>query len=278
MDSYHPIESIPAFVACQDVVTGTVVTGGLVEVGSVLGRQHERDAKRLGMVYRVVLGPLIMPFEAGSRSGQNFGDFGLEARRPFLAKYRSDIHESAEQLKVYYTGEWQTNSNIKQTKAMTASARAPLMSQIHDPKRLQFTPAVPETTLKPNNVPSGMLSLEPLLAMSPEPASPPDKISYSGLSSGTSGPATIAATQFVAGSSRAQEPDAVIPMSQLQPSPASSQNTILKELSRKRVDDSIAISQPAAKKPRQGQTCRKCYILTCMGKDFGPIQPMLVVE
>ncbi|KAJ6779221.1 hypothetical protein DFH09DRAFT_1091851 [Mycena vulgaris] len=137
------------------------------------------------------------------------------------------------------------------------------MNQIHDPKRLQFTPAVPETALKAHHVPSGMLPLKSLLTMTPEPTSLPNDVSYSGLSSGTSGPAKISATQFIAGPSRAQDTDVVVAASK---PPVASQPAILKELSRRRVDEAIAVSQPAAKRPRHGRTCRKCYVETCMGK------------
>ncbi|KAJ7488604.1 hypothetical protein B0H11DRAFT_2230137 [Mycena galericulata] len=204
-------------------------------------------------------------------SGSNsFGNFSSSKQVDSAVKIwnakadaQDDIYyKLAEQLKVYYTGDSQTTSNVKQTKAMTASVRAPLMSQIYDPKRLAFMPPVPETTLKPHHVPHGMLSLEPLLTISPEPTPGPDKISYSGLSSGTSDPATIATTQFAAGSSTTRESDGSVSTPQSSPS----QDTVLKELAKRRVDDSMAHSEPAPKKPRHGRTCRKCYKESCPGK------------
>ncbi|KAJ7214561.1 hypothetical protein GGX14DRAFT_611156 [Mycena pura] len=153
---------------------------------------------------------LFRELMAGSNSFGNFSSAKQVESAVKIWNARADAQDDIyyklpEQLKVYYSGEWQTNSNIKQTKAMTADSRASLMSRIHDPTRFQFTPAVPETTLKPHHVPGGMLSLEPLLTMPDEVISLPSIISDSGLSSGTSAPSTIAATQFVAGSSRNQD-------------------------------------------------------------------------
>ncbi|KAJ6546376.1 hypothetical protein B0H10DRAFT_2243630 [Mycena sp. CBHHK59/15] len=72
------------------------------------------------------------------------------------ADTKDDIYyKLAEQLKVYYSGDWQTSTNVKQTKAVTSSIRAPLMKQIHDPRRLQMAPPVPEMTLQPHFAASG---------------------------------------------------------------------------------------------------------------------------
>ncbi|KAJ7861526.1 hypothetical protein B0H14DRAFT_2575886 [Mycena olivaceomarginata] len=77
------------------------------------------------------------------------------------ADRRDNIYyKLAEQLKVHYNGDWQRSSNIKQTKATTAAARHPIMKRIHDPNLLQQVPVVPETTLKPHHVPSGLLSFD----------------------------------------------------------------------------------------------------------------------
>ncbi|KAJ7193618.1 hypothetical protein GGX14DRAFT_378783, partial [Mycena pura] len=137
-------------------------------------------------------------------------------------------YKLAEQLKVYFNGDWQRSSNITQTKATTGSTRIPLLKRINDPKRLQMVPSIPETTLKLPHVPSGLLSFDPdtvdtsLLVTHPLSPKPAPEISYSALSSGTSAPSTIAATQFR--------------------------------------------SEASAKRERQSRTCRKCAIDECPGK------------
>ncbi|KAJ7431318.1 hypothetical protein B0H11DRAFT_2131492 [Mycena galericulata] len=74
------------------------------------------------------------------------------------------------------------------------------MKQIHDPNRLLMVPSIPQTTLKLHHAPAGMLSLgtsDDALRVDPP------SISFTGFSSGTSTSSTIAATQFIAGSSNA---------------------------------------------------------------------------
>ncbi|KAJ7213648.1 hypothetical protein B0H12DRAFT_1275445, partial [Mycena haematopus] len=74
---------------------------------------------------------------------QSFGNFSSSKQVEAAVRVwngKADAQEDiyyklVEQLKVYYTGDWQTNSNIKQTKAMTDDARAPVMSLVHDPRR-----------------------------------------------------------------------------------------------------------------------------------------------
>ncbi|KAJ6612877.1 hypothetical protein B0H10DRAFT_2050822, partial [Mycena sp. CBHHK59/15] len=151
-------------------------------------------------------------------SGSNsFGNFSSDAQvdagvRIWNAKADASdniFYKLAEQLKVYYNSDWQRTANIIQTQSTTAQARQPLMKQIHDPNRLLKVPEVPQTTLKLHHVSAGLLSLdtvdEALSRVDPQaPSERVTRFSPSGLSSDTSAPSTIAATQFAAGSSGVQ--------------------------------------------------------------------------
>ncbi|KAJ7920000.1 hypothetical protein B0H13DRAFT_2319918 [Mycena leptocephala] len=64
-----------------------------------------------------------------------------------------------ELLKVYYNGDWKSNSNIKQTKATTADVRRPRLQQIHDPERMKMVPRVPQTIMRLHDALRGMLAL-----------------------------------------------------------------------------------------------------------------------
>ncbi|KAJ6447607.1 hypothetical protein C8R47DRAFT_1231364 [Mycena vitilis] len=100
------------------------------------------------------------------------------------ADEKKDIYyKLSEQLKVYFNGNWKTNANIKQSKAMTAEARTPLNTRLRNPSRLLAAPNIPSSQLAP-------------------PLSMP--ISYSAISSGSAAPSVIASTHFIAGSSSAR--------------------------------------------------------------------------
>jgi hypothetical protein len=201
----------------------------------------------------------------------------------------------AEQLRVYYNSDWQRNSNIIQTKATTAQARQPLMKQIHDPNRLLMVPPVPQTTLKLHHAPAGMLSLRTIdqiphvdtpetstrfsngaLAsfeagprINPSAQAVP-RISSSGLSSGTSAPSVVAATQFIAGSSSSlmvnpSRSAEAAPVPRLGPQPLSHAE-IMQQLAKRKVGEDMQQSEPPPKKPRKGRTCRKCALDSCPGK------------
>ncbi|KAJ7170171.1 hypothetical protein C8R46DRAFT_1266577 [Mycena filopes] len=179
------------------------------------------------------------------------------------ADAQDDIYyKLAEQLKVYYSGDYQTNTNAKQTHAISAKVRAPLMKEIHDPRRLELAPPVPQTALTPHSVLSGMLSLTPVDEAAADSSTttqaPPSMNLVGGLSSGAASAATIAGTVFAAGSSRAAAIDP--------PVAAVSSREVLTELSKRRVEEAAHESEPAPKRARRERTCRKCAVPDCPGK------------
>ncbi|KAJ7223232.1 hypothetical protein GGX14DRAFT_352286, partial [Mycena pura] len=244
-------------------------------------------------------------------SGSNsFGNFSSEAQIETSVRIwnaRADMSDTifyklAEQLKVYYNSDWQRNSNIIQTKATTNQARQPLMKHIHDPNRLKMVPPLPQTTLKLHHAPAGMRALD-IGEEAPHVDLP--SISFMGLS-GSSASSTIAATQFIAGSSAtgshlpehlssplmtllssghssgtsAPSVDAtqVIAGSSgaldaprlaggAQVHPQSlSHGETMQQLAKRKVSDDLQQSAPPPKKPRKARTCRKCGVETCPGR------------
>lgn len=148
---------------------------------------------------------------------------------------------------MYYNGDWKTNSNILQTKATTAVKRKSVLQQIYDPKRTKMVPLVPQTSMQLHDAPRGMLPLPAELEpTTPIPSSPPT-VSGTGLTSASSATA-IAATVFVAGSSRAADPVPEVLPNHIQ--------LLAKRKVSQVVLDTEASRQP--KKPRQTRTCRKC--------------------
>ncbi|KAJ7718468.1 hypothetical protein B0H16DRAFT_1337422, partial [Mycena metata] len=182
------------------------------------------------------------------------------------ADQREDIsYKLSEQLKVYYNGDWKTNTNIIHSKVMSADKRTALNSRLQNPARALAAPVVPETQLKLHSAPSGMLPLfdEPLISFNGSSVLP-QAISYSGLSSGTSAPSIIASTYFIAGpSSSAAFASEQGSSRALMPAPPS-QATVLQQLARKHVADGMPI--PALSKKRKTRTCRKCGIPSCKGR------------
>ncbi|KAJ6560524.1 hypothetical protein DFH09DRAFT_1083397 [Mycena vulgaris] len=87
-------------------------------------------------------------------------------------------------------------------------------------------------------------------------------LSSSGLFSGSSSAATIAATSFVTGSSRGESHlvPADIPLPEMSPA------AILAELSKRRVEVGVHESEPPAMKQRRERTCRKCAVPECPGR------------
>ncbi|KAF8240317.1 hypothetical protein L208DRAFT_1234018 [Tricholoma matsutake] len=53
-------------------------------------------------------------------------------------------YKLTEQLKVYYNGDWKRNTNIKQTKSMTADVCIPLKQSLCDPRWSSAAPKAPE--------------------------------------------------------------------------------------------------------------------------------------
>ncbi|KAJ7495199.1 hypothetical protein FB451DRAFT_1163938 [Mycena latifolia] len=154
------------------------------------------------------------------------------------ADTREDIYyKLPEQLKVYYSGDWQTNSNIKQTKAVTAAARAPLMKQIHDPRRLELA--------------SGMLSLETAGDGDTNLAGIQSQTGAPSLSSGTSSTSPSAPIGVIAGPSGATADSAPVNTPLLE----MTQPAILAELSKRRVEATLHESEPPAKRAQRERTC-----------------------
>ncbi|KAJ7201006.1 hypothetical protein GGX14DRAFT_571579 [Mycena pura] len=103
--------------------------------------------------------------------------------------------EVSYKFKAYFNGTWKTNMNIKLTKSMTSDARVPLIDQLKEPARIAMAPEVPEMTLQPHHVPSGLLALdndadpaEPTIA--PPPHSTPALLS-SGVTMSPAAPAYL---------------------------------------------------------------------------------------
>ncbi|KAG6826161.1 hypothetical protein H0H92_000919 [Tricholoma furcatifolium] len=69
-----------------------------------------------------------------------------EAAVPIWNNEAEGLDELEEQLKAYFNGPWKRNTNIKQTKAMTAEVRMPLRMALRDPRRSSTAPQAPETT------------------------------------------------------------------------------------------------------------------------------------
>ncbi|KAJ7624198.1 hypothetical protein DFH06DRAFT_1008444, partial [Mycena polygramma] len=222
------------------------------------------------------------------------------------ADEKKDIYyKLSEQLKVYFNGNWKTNANIKQSKAMTAEARTPLNTRLRDPFRLLAAPNIPSSQLAPHRVRSGMLSLFDEPENSPQdnlhiPHSPhPDNslsmpISYSAISSGSATPSVIASTHFIAGSSSARHDnsdttrdqtytgapsDAAMPSVHAHFAAGSSATGPSAPTANVVPPSQYEILQQLARnrmlanlprepvtKPRKIRTCRKCGIATCKGK------------
>ncbi|GLB43789.1 putative essential for the formation of DNA replication focal centers [Lyophyllum shimeji] len=64
-------------------------------------------------------------------------------------------YKLTEQLKVYYNGDWKRNTNIKQTKSMTADVRIPLKHSLRDPRRSSGAPKAPERAKTLHSVSQG---------------------------------------------------------------------------------------------------------------------------
>ncbi|KAK7040553.1 hypothetical protein R3P38DRAFT_2768955 [Favolaschia claudopus] len=162
------------------------------------------------------------------------------------------------------------------------------MKRIHDPDRLLQVPPVPETSLKLHHAPAGMLALDPVVASSTFPSASPleaptssaslsrgtiprasdtafPSISDSGLSSQTPA-STIAATEFVAGSSRdGGAGNSIEPITAQSDEPLSHGET-LNRLAKRKVDETLQQSAPPPKRLRQSRTCRKCAVEDCPGR------------
>ncbi|KAJ7760274.1 hypothetical protein DFH07DRAFT_771904 [Mycena maculata] len=190
-----------------------------------------------------------------SSGHSSFGNFSSSAQvekavRAWNARADTDkdiYYKLPEQLKVYYNGDWKTNSNIKQTKATTADKRGPTLEQIYSPERMKMAPKVPQTAMRVHDAPTGTHeSLE----------KPPSHVSFTGISSGSTSASNIAATAFAAGSSRST---ANAPVEESMPvHEGRSRQEMLQDLAAWRVENILKESEPAPPAKRQKRSCRKC--------------------
>ncbi|KAF8075928.1 hypothetical protein FPV67DRAFT_1469766 [Lyophyllum atratum] len=165
-------------------------------------------------------------------------------------------YKLAEQLKVYYNGDWKTNANIKQTKAMTAEARLLLKHSLRDPRRSINAPPALESARVLHSAAKGLLNTSPLDASPPRRTyssrpflSLPATTSPLSIDTTTPFPSLPVATSssFINTSSTTRngtmEPAAVV-------------------LARKRAFESLP-EKP--EKKRKKRTCRKCAQPKCPG-------------
>ncbi|KAG6875210.1 hypothetical protein C0992_004756, partial [Termitomyces sp. T32_za158] len=160
------------------------------------------------------------------------------------AETRDNIsYKLTEQLKVYYNGDWKRNTNIKQTKAMTANTRLPLENILCDPWRSSAAPCVPETTRTHHSVMKGLK----IGAEIDIPA--PPSLSHGSLLLASS-PSTFSVQPE---SSHASAPHEN-PLISIMAGPSVEQTELAAELARKRARESLP--DKPSKKPRKRRTCR----------------------
>ncbi|KAJ6488384.1 hypothetical protein DFH09DRAFT_1455696 [Mycena vulgaris] len=111
-----------------------------------------------------------------------------------------------------------------------------------------------------HEAPSGMLALPMTDTIAEVPSLSNPRVSYSGLVSGASSAATIAATQFVAGSSRnfTDHPVESTQPPQQTALPAQSHQQTLQILAKRRVDDVVRETEAGPPRKRAKRSCRKC--------------------
>ncbi|KAJ6474739.1 hypothetical protein DFH09DRAFT_1293524 [Mycena vulgaris] len=111
-----------------------------------------------------------------------------------------------------------------------------------------------------HEAPSGMLALPMTDTIAEVPSLSNPRVSYSGLVSGASSAATIAATQFVAGSSRnfTDRPVESTQPPQQTALPAQSHQQTLQILAKRRVDDVVRETEAGPPRKRAKRSCRKC--------------------
>lgn len=142
---------------------------------------------------------------------------------------------------------------------MTYDVRAPLIEQLQEPARLRMAPKVPETSMRPHHVSSGLLALDDNFnpaEMNPHPdPTPHHSVAATGLVSGTG--ASASTMVFAAGSSSVPTPP--IPAVPTVPT----QQEFMGQLMLKRVAQNLPQNPREEKRARR--TCRKCAIPYCKG-------------
>ncbi len=155
-----------------------------------------------------------------------------------------------EHLKAYYNGEWKTQSNIKQTLAMTSAERRSIKKIIRDPRRALAAPPVKDTSLEARSVTSGLLPLPPL------PSTSSDTVLYTENS-------LIATTSTSAS-------HVGIPESNMDSSNTCGHVLSLQDKQKeigKRLAAKACIDEPPKKKAKRPKQCRKCkYKDQCNGR------------
>ncbi|CAK5267877.1 unnamed protein product, partial [Mycena citricolor] len=209
--------------------------------------------------------PEKLLFKTFMSGQQSFGNFTSDAQVNasvrawnIHADTDKDIHyKLPEQLKAYYNGAWKTNSNIKQTKALTSDSRRPLLAKIRDPKRLQNVPAVPETPMRLPSVPAGLLTLDssaPVTSHSLGPA----RFMQTGLDSATIADSGAAGITFAAGSSQSSAAPEQTHLSEPNRPEHELRNSHMRVLAKRKIDATLAATTPAPKPKRAKRSCRKC--------------------
>ncbi|KAF8078294.1 hypothetical protein FPV67DRAFT_1402915 [Lyophyllum atratum] len=145
-------------------------------------------------------------------------------------------YKLTEQLKVYYNGDWKRNTNIKQTKSMTADARIPLKQSLRDPRRSSGAPKAPEMAKTLHSVSRGF---QVSAQAGPSSSAPPVLLQVP--------PHPLSNTSSL----------------NMNSSPFS-QDTPAFQIARKRALAAALPERPSKK--RKGRTCRKCANEDCPGK------------
>ncbi|CAK5266047.1 unnamed protein product [Mycena citricolor] len=166
------------------------------------------------------------------------------------ADTQKDIYyKLSEQLKVYYNGKWKRNANIKQTKALTAAIRRPVLNKIRDPKRLDVMPAVPEVPMRLHSASAGLLPLDPPPPAQPPMSPTPNTFSQTAVDSLAVAISGAAGITFVAGSSRKTATGE---------GPPRSLQSHTQALAKRKVDAAVLTAESMPKNKRAKRSCRRC--------------------
>ncbi|KAF5381364.1 hypothetical protein D9615_008300 [Tricholomella constricta] len=92
-----------------------------------------------------------------SSSGPNW-DLAVQLWNNAAEVKENISYKLPEQLKFYYNGDWKKNTNVKQTKAMTAHAHIPLLKTLRDPRRSAHAPSC---TKRPSIYPLNTSTCDP---------------------------------------------------------------------------------------------------------------------
>ncbi|CAK5284800.1 unnamed protein product [Mycena citricolor] len=201
---------------------------------------------------------------------ETFGNLSSDNQAAKAAKIWNGRAETEkdlpEHLKVYYNGPWKTNSNIIQTKAVSAAVRKPLLETIHDEERMRMAPTVPQTTLKPHSVLDGLLSFDPetqdpaAVTSESQPLPTTSSAVQPDMSSGNQSMST--GNESMSHPPASETPNPPTPIA----GPSQTHDERIRGVAKRRVEDALSEREPPVKKARRGRTCCKCGISECPGK------------